>query len=526
MPKQVTHIILIMISLVLAAACAKKPQAGQQAKPAEHHALKMSMSLEQQNEKLKQDSAKALLAMADLKRRHEAAARVASDRLDMDDKRLYSFSVKRMGIQTALATFARKYGLNIIPDKDVSGRVTVSFSNLSLSQAMNALLEVNGYYFEKDGDILRVHNLETRIFEISYPRFVRSGEGNVETSMTSASNTGSSGTTGASGGTTATSGGSSASGSNGGSSSSSVSIRSSDSIDFWGELETNLKALLSEDSGKYTINRLSGIISVTDRHKNMQQVARYLDWVNTSVHRQVVITAQIIEVSRNDTDKFAVDWERVTNKLSLSSAVASVTPFGIVTGTTAAPTLLGTYQNNNRTFKSIVEALKEQGNLRIVSKPQVRTINNQPAIIKVGTDRTFFRVESVTDTTTAGSTTTTNDIPQNITVGLVMSITPQISADGRVTLDISPVITSLSGEEVSAAGSKAPILDIKQVSSVVSVDSGQPVIIGGLIKQENSRADRKIPLLGDIPLLGGLFRGTHRVKQASELVIFITPYVI
>ncbi len=522
---RILHLSIAILALGLMAGCAKKPPSPK-AGPTD---LKLSTHLDEAMEKLKQDSAKALLAMADVRRQHEMEMRSRKTRVEIDDDRLYSLSVRRMRIKTALATFARKYGLNIVPDPDVTGRVTVSFSNLTLSQAMNALLDAQGYYFEKQGDIIRVRNLESRIFEINYPRFVRSGEGNVETSMTSSSTTGA-GATGAGGGATASqaAGTGSAGTGGGGMSSSSVSIRSSDTIDFWGELESNLKALLAGDDERshYTINRLSGIVSVTARHRTMERIARYLDWVNDSVHRQVVITAQIIEVSRNDTDKFAVDWERVTNRLSLTSAVASVTPFGVVTGAPASPTLLGQYQNNNRTFKNIIEALKEQGDLRIVSKPQVRTINNQPAIIKVGTDRTFFRVESVTDTTTAGSTTTTNDIPQTITVGLVMSITPQISADGKVTLDISPVITALSGEEVSANGSKAPILDIKQVSSVVSVRSGQPVIIGGLIKHENSRADRKVPLLGDIPLIGGLFRGTHRIKQSSELVIFITPYVI
>jgi len=498
---------------------------------AEKPELKLTGSLEKADETLKADSTKALLRMADIERQHKQ--RMAQPPLAEKDERMFSFSVKRVYMKTALAMFAQRYKLNIIPDLDVSGKVTVSFSNLSLRQSMEALLKANGYYFTQEGDILRVHNMETRMFEVNYPRFIRSGEGNVETSMNSGSsdagsNTGTSGGTGTAAAvvTTGSSSGSSSNNStdSGGSSSSNMSIKSSDSIDFWGELDTNVKALVSKD-GTYTINRLSGVISVTDHHSSVVNVAKYLDWIDASIHRQVVVTAQIIEISKSNTDKFAIDWSRVTRKLNVASAVASITPFGIISGTTT-PSLTATYENNNKTFKSIIEALKEQGDLKVISNPEVRTINNQPAIIKVGTDRTFFRVESVTNTTSGLASTTSNDIPLNITVGLLMSITPQISANGQVTLDISPVVTSLTGTETSTSGSVAPVLDIKQVSSVVSVKSGQPVVIGGLIQHNTSLNKRKVPMIGDIPILGSLFRGQQDTHRSSELVIFITPYVI
>ncbi|MDX8401801.1 MAG: secretin N-terminal domain-containing protein [Mariprofundaceae bacterium] len=542
------HWLAYGMMLMMLGACAKKPldapapakaenassaaKTGPAGRPAGVVIGKRPLTMAEASRQLRADSERVLRTMRGALALRQAREHKARDRvLRLHDGKLFSLSVHRMRIQTALALFARKYRLNIIPDRDVTGRLTVSFSDLSLPQAMDAMLRVNGFYYEVDGDIIRVHRLETRMFEIDYPRFVRGGSGAVEASVSAGgvgSGAGFGGATTGVGQTAGTTGitGTVTGGTGGGGSS--TSITSSDSIDFWQEIETNIKALLSGEEGvsRYAINRLSGVVSVTDRHENIEQIAKFIDWVNHSIHRQVVITAQIVEVGRNGVDQFAIDWERVTNRLSLTTAVATVTPFGIVTAAAPQPSLLASYQNNNQTFKNIVQALKEQGNVRIVSRPLVRTINNQPALIKVGTDRTFFQVQSTTNAGAGAVTTTQNDIPQNVTVGLVMSITPHIAANGRVTLDVSPVISSLTGTTTSQNGSTAPILDIKQMSSVVSVDSGQSVMIGGLMKREKSKTQRKIPLLGDIPLLGKLFRGDIDVKRASELVIFVTPYVI
>ena len=117
-----------------------------------------------------------------------------------------------------------------------------------------------------------------------------------------------------------------------------------------------------------------------------------------------------------------------------------------------------------------------------------------------------------------------------ITVGTVLSITPQISSDGQITLDVSPVITSLAGIESSGAsdGSKvtAPILDIKQSSSLIRVKNGETVIIGGLIQEKANKTNRQIPVLGDIPLVGRIFRGSFKSKQRVELIIFLTPTIV
>jgi type II secretory pathway component GspD/PulD (secretin) len=180
-----------------------------------------------------------------------------------------------------------------------------------------------------------------------------------------------------------------------------------------------------------------------------------------------------------------------------------------------------------------IVALQQQGEVHAVSQPRLRALNNQTAIIKVGTEQPFFSSSSgfIPGSLGGQSGTFTNSTFQMITVGTVLSITPQISREGQITLDVSPVITSLAGVESSGGdetGSKvtAPILDIKQSSSLIRVKNGETVIIGGLIQDKVNNTKRQIPVLGDIPLVGRIFRGTFKAKQRVELVIFLTPTIV
>jgi type II secretory pathway component GspD/PulD (secretin) len=155
----------------------------------------------------------------------------------------------------------------------------------------------------------------------------------------------------------------------------------------------------------------------------------------------------------------------------------------------------------------------------------VVTLNNQPALIKVATDQPFFT--STVSQGTAGTGNIVTEQVRSVTVGLVLSVTPQISEDGWIMLDVTPIISRLreivdSPQETA----NAPVLDVKQSSGLVRLKDGEMVIIGGLIQEESSDTERKVPILGDIPYLGRLFKGTYTVKSKSELVIFLSPKIV
>ena len=179
----------------------------------------------------------------------------------------------------------------------------------------------------------------------------------------------------------------------------------------------------------------------------------------------------------------------------------------------------------------MVEALEQQGDVEIVSQPHVRTMNNQTSLIKVGTDRTFFRREQSVDSTSAGSITTATDIPQVVTEGVVLSITPQIGEGGWIMMDISPVVTRVSSVSVvegpgGTIQSSAPNLDVAQVSSLVRARSGDTVVLGGLIQTQVSDTKRGLPGLTDIPGVSQLFGGRYTSHIRKELIMVLTPTLV
>ncbi len=351
-------------------------------------------------------------------RREVRSARLPGLRLDRAapmarvNGRLYSFSTRKRDIKSALAFFAAHNGLNIVTDKGIKGKVTVSFRNVPLKAALKAILEPSGYYAVEEDGVIFVRDMEDATMEIDYPRFRRSLSGGTSAysgSGLGTTNTGGTLSTGITQTGTTTTGANGLGGSTG--NSSSVSINNSDDIEFLDELEKELKALLSAD-GKLAINKLSGTIQVHDHHRNVQAIRRYLQSVKDAIHRQVVIVATIMTVDTGDNLRHGIDWNLLATRVQAATQTAITNPLGLATGGLTASTLNATLTNRSKTIQSVIQALKEQGNIEIISRPHVRTINNQPAMIKVGTDRTFFSIQSTTTVGTGGTTTSTSELRQ------------------------------------------------------------------------------------------------------------------
>ena len=444
------------------------------------------------------------------------------------DGRRYSFEAHDLDIKDALALFARSHHLNIVPDPDVTGSVSVAFRDLPLEKSMEAILASFGYYAEEDGGLVRVRNLRTEVFTVDYLRLIRSGNGSSTANISSGSGAGSS----ASGFPP----GSSSAGGSGitGGDSTSVSINKSDSVDFWTEIEAQLKDLLSPQ-GKIAINKVAGTIMVTDQKAKVDRIATYLRQIKRTLHRQVDLEAQIFEVVLNDEYHFGVDWQNVMLELGEWAASTGGPMTGIqssrlivdnpIGGNTPGRPALSLAITKDQS-KIVIDALKEMGNLEVVSQPRIRTLNNQAAMIKVGTDKPFFRKNTIVTTSNGGTQTQTDVEVRTITIGTILSLTPQISEDGWITMDISPVITRLVSTASGPDESTAPEVDIKQASSLVRIPEGATVVIGGLIQNERYKTTRKVPVLGDVPVLGYPFRGVYDDTRKTELVIFITPTVV
>ncbi len=437
---------------------------------------------------------------------------------------LFSFRAEGVPIKQALALFARANNLNIVPDLDVEGDVTVDFRDLPLDLAMQALLDANGYYFVQDGRLLRVKSRETRLFQIDYIKGTRSGQGSNAVQISSGGSS-SSGTSGSSSG---------ASGGAGGNEGSTMTVTNASTIDFWGDLGEQLKTLISE-TGSITINSLAGTVIVRDRHRNVEAVAEYLARVTENIVRQVDLEVEIYEVALNNSFQLGINWQKVSStldttfstipgSLGIPSSGGLIVQNPIYGGTPPATGIQISHQRGSVT--AILDALKQQGDLKIVSKPRLRTLNNQPAVVRVGQDLPVF-ITKTTQSTGDTPILSTDETIQTVTVGTILSITPQVSAGGVVTLDITPAVSRLVRTETSATGNtNAPVIDIRQASSIVRVRDGATVIMGGLVQDSTTSTRRKVPLLGDIPVLGKAFSGTNKVSERTELIFFITPRVI
>ena len=313
-----------------------------------------------------------------------------------------------------------------------------------------------------------------------------------------------------------------------------MTVTNTATINFWSDLGEQLKSLVTA-TGSFTINSLSGTVLVRDSHRNVETISHYLVSVTENVVRQIDLEVEIYEVALNDSFQLGINWQHVSQQLDSAfntipgqlglpdtgGLIVQTPVYGVSPG---APGIR--IQHQRGSFSAVLDALKLQGNLKVVSKPRLRTLNNQPAVVRVGQDIPVF-LRQVTQSPGSPPVITETETIQTITVGTVLSITPQIASSGLITLDITPAVSRLVRIETSASGNtNAPVIDIRQASSIVRVRDGSTVIMGGLVQESSSTTRRKVPVLGDIPLIGRAFTGKYENSERTELVFFLTPRVI
>ena len=434
----------------------------------------------------------------------EARGKVVSSGRELEEvqPRLYSFRARQLDIRDALGIFARANGLNLITDPDLTGTVTVDFTDVPLTRAFEVMLSSLGYSWEQKAGVIRVRSTVTRAFELDYIRATRTGNATATASSTAAAGGGGGG--------------------GGGVVSSSNTV--TDSVMFWQEIDLQIKSLLSP-RGKVLINRLTGTIIVTDSAPKIEGVEKFLELIKDGMNRQVDIEVRIVEVTLNEDYALGLDWSRL--KVGDLGTLAARTIVGAPAGVSAVPsTFAANYGNSN--YNAVIQALKQQGDVRMVSQPRVRIMNNQTAFVKVGTSDTFYtRTNYRTTTAGIGISDTINEQPMTVNLGVMMTVTPQISSDGWTMLQVAPTVTRLSGTTVSPSGqSTAPVLDIKEASTLVRARSGELVVLGGLIEEEGSKTTRAIPGIGEGNASFNPFRADYKASRRKELVIFLMPTVI
>ncbi|MDD2780151.1 pilus (MSHA type) biogenesis protein MshL [Sulfuricurvum sp.] len=438
--------------------------------------------------------------------------------------------------------------------------------NLTINEVFDLIIKENNLQYTLQNNVLKISYLTTKTYNIDYITTERKGTGSTNIRLSSNSGTAAGAASGSAKGT----------GANNASSESGTNISTIDEVKFWDTLEQEVKSILSRPEDDYKqnntlnqvldtkadptkapeqdshhnifINKSAGLVTVTGTGKQIQRLDGYINELQKKMHTQVLIDVKMYSVVFSDGASTGIDWSQLYalqnidlsfNRFNLHNAAgfkatsegttnimfpySEVSPLpGVNIGTNIFQ--LGAKGSLNE----VVKFLKTQGDVYSISNPKILTLNNQPALITAGTEL-FYKTKS--SSTLAGGTTGTTsqtDIVSSVFSGVLLDITPEIAGDGSITLRINPSISE-TASEISTNNSTRdmpPDLSRRQISSVITVKDGSRVILGGLINTKNVQDDNKVPFLGDIPVLGYLFKREAMSKRTEEIVIIIEPHII
>ena len=447
--------------------------------------------------------------------------------------------------------------VNVVVHPEVKGRVSLSLKQVTLHEAFEAAREMYGYDFRpmgSNGYLILPATVQTRVFQLNYLDLQRTGVSRTRVSSGQVTqNAGSS--TGANQATedeqTQTS------------STTGTAVLTRNESDFWKEVEDNIGMLVKgavagEKEGRIlnpnvVINRQSGVIVVRAMPDELRAVSDYLSKTQSTVTRQVVLEAKVVEVELNSGFQAGINWSAIArdgnhnfftgqrapdggfdqNPLTPSGQQIPVTPGSLPFGSQIVDSVAGAFgfAFNSTDFAAMIQLLDSQGRTRVLSSPRVSTLHNQKAVIKAGTDE-FFVTGVNSNTTTGESTTTTLDVELTpFFSGVALDVTPQISDDGSVLLHIHPTVSEVTDQSkrisFGNASSDLPLAvsQIRESDSVVRARSGQVIVIGGLMRETRRRNDYKTPGLGSIPVVGNLFKSKRDASTTVELVLLLRPII-
>lgn len=488
----------------------------------------------------------------------------------------YSVVVKDVRVQELLFALARDARLNVDIHPGIAGTVTLNAIDQTLPQLLNRIARQTDMRYELDGpNLVVMPDLPyLRTYKIDYVNMTRDTTGNVAINTQIAS--------------VSPAAGAAANGTGGNVSSTKVDNVARNR--FWETLEKNVRDILRETDKEIVVRRRAaerqqqasaagsaalpapavapppesireyetlqaasvmvnpetGLVlarATSRQHGNIQE---FLDHVTLSARRQVLIEATIVEVRLNENYQQGIDWQYLRNQatrfvIGQGGTTQSIDP---VTGafTTATSMLpsgvadsLFTLAFRRSGFTGALKLLESFGTLKVLSSPKLSVLNNQSALLKVVDNIVYFQVKADTTSATGGSPAVTNftTTPQSVSVGLVMSVTPQVSETNTVMLNVRPTISRITGSKRDphpalppGIPNFVPEIQTREMESLLSVNDGDIAVLGGLMQDQVSNNDDAVPGVSAIPLLGKLFFHRNDTATRTELVIFLRPTVV
>ena len=465
---------------------------------------------------------------------------------------------------------------NMLVHPDVTGTITANLKDVTLVEALDAIREMYGYDYQITGTRVSIRPLtmQTRMFQVNYLNSARRGVSSLRVSSTSVSNANNNqggqndnnnqgngqnnqNNQGNNQNNGQTNGGN-------GQQRNSTDLVTTSETDFWPQLKESIEAIVgSKANGRsVVISPQSGVLVIRAMPDELRNVDMYLKATQLSVDRQVILEAKILEVELNDSFQSGINWASFAtfNGRNSRTATGFVSPGAILSpspGNGATPAAIGgnnlaavtgntltnvgqaggslfglAFQTTN--FAALLSFLDSQGTVHVLSSPRIATLNNQKAVLKIGTDEFYVTgVTSTTNSNTTGSTVTPSVTLQPFFSGVVLDVTPQIDDKGNILLHVHPSVSQVTEVTKDISLGTAGNLSLplaasatSEIDSMVRGQDGRVVAIGGLMRQSSTGDNSQVPVAGSIPVLGALFRNKSTVNQKRELVVLIKPTIV
>lgn len=444
---------------------------------------------------------------------------------------------------------------SMLVSQDLTGLISVNLKDVTVFEALDSLRELYGYEYKVEGTriFIEPQTMQTRVFQVNY--IVGQRKGSSDTRVTSGSVSDGSSPSQSGGSTTSTS----SNGSANRTATISSSISTTSNNDFWKDLTDSLNGIVGNENGRrVVVNLQSGVIMVRAMPAEVRNVEAFLRLMQVTIERQVILEAKIMNVQLNDQSQSGVNWSvfgksgantGIIGNLNANTRLGRTGNGDVISGdlgassgnviANAATTSLGgplfavALQGAN--FAALLSFLETQGNVQVLSSPRIATINNQKAVLKVGTDEFFVTGISSNTTASTGATTTSPQVTlEPFFSGIALDVTPQIDKDDNIILHMHPSISQVStvNKQLNLGGTSGAInlplasSNISETDSIVRTHDGRVIAIGGLMTESSVNSNSKVPGLGDIKGIGNAFRQKGATSSKTELVILLKATVV
>ncbi|MCK7544280.1 pilus (MSHA type) biogenesis protein MshL [Marinobacter bryozoorum] len=515
---------LALLALSLAA-CANNPlmRTGQATSTDSAQAIDEAMAEAGEQGKATQPEARSPTLPADV-----TAALLPPLEQEPDSDERFDLNARDVDARAFFEALVEGTAYNVVVHPGVDATISFRLNDVTVPEVMEIARDVYGLSIQRRGRLYQVDTdrVQTRLFPINYLHFKRSGgsETRVSSGQVSSSRSNDRSSQGSTGSD------------DDGSTRNVIGTRISTSTesDFWRDLQQALAMMVGNEGGHQVItNPGAGLVMVKANGETLRQVQDYLERTELIIQRQVVLEAKILEVALNEGYQQGINWSDLqTNSggdpVLLQQLVGQTIRSGDIGGLFSATITEGD-------FTAVIELLGQQGNVQILSSPRVSTINNQKAVIKVGTDEFFVTDIDFDDNNTATTATDRTSTSVELTPffsGISLDVTPQIAENGAVTLHVHPSVSEVNDQEkVITVGERDVTLPlarstVRETDSVIRADSGQIVVIGGLMQNTSEDNNANVPFFSELPWVGELFKQRNFQARKSELVILLRPVVV